>query len=213
MPPPKGDGPSAGVERTRGDIRRIVFTYRSFFPLPFLAVMILFARPTAGSLAAGLGAVLLGESLRLWGVSFAGSETRTTGDVGGTYLITGGPFAYVRNPLYLGNMVIYAGVGWMSLALFPWLLIAAAAWFYLQYSLIVAREEEYLAVRFGGEYLRYASRVRRFLPRLTPYRASGPPPRGASLAEGLVSERRTLQALVLVTGILVAVWLLGRGGA
>lgn len=185
------------------DFRDQVFRYRSYTPLPFLLLMVLFAHPTPVSLIAGLVLVVAGEVLRFWGVSIAGSETRTTGSVGGTYLITTGPFAYVRNPLYIGNIVMYIGVGIMSMALFPWLQIVALAWFILQYSLIVSREEEFLTQRFGEEYTAYCAAVRRFLPRLTPYRSSAPPPKRFSFAEGLDSERRTLQAIILVVLLLV----------
>jgi protein-S-isoprenylcysteine O-methyltransferase Ste14 len=190
------------------DARELAFRYRSYTPIPFLVVMVLFARPTAWSIAAGAAVLLLGESLRLWGVSIAGSETRTTGTVGGTYLITTGPFAHVRNPLYVGNMMLYVGVGVMANALMPWLPLAALAWFALQYSLIVSREEEYLATRFGEAYARYTRNVPRFLPRPTPYRDPEPAPKAVNLAEGLASERRTLQAIVLVTAAVVAVFLL-----
>src|SRR5258707_14385181 len=100
--------------------------------------MFFFANPTAASLIAGFCVVMAGEFLRLWGVAIAGSETRTTGPVGGTFLITTGPFSYVRNPLYLGNMLMYAGAGVMANALMPWLPLAAAAWFAFQYTMIVS---------------------------------------------------------------------------
>ena len=48
-----------------------------------------------------------------------------------------------------------------------------------------------------------ASHVPRLFPRLTPYTTSAPPPKGLNLREGLASERRTLQAMSLVTLILV----------
>ena len=185
------------------DIRAWMFRNRSYTPLPFLIVMVLFAEPALTSLAIGFAIVLLGESIRFWGVSIAGAETRTTGTVGGTYLITTGPFAYVRNPLYVGNMLMYAGVGVMSMALFPWLLICACLWFYMQYTLIISREEEYLTGHFGAAYDEYRRQVPRLFPRLTPYTTSAPPPKGLNLAEGLASERRTLQAMSLVTLILV----------
>ena len=188
------------------DIRAWMFRYRSYTPLPFLVVMVLFARPTITSLVVGFAMVVLGEVIRFWGVSIAGAETRTTGRVGGTYLITTGPFAHVRNPLYLGNMIMYAGVGVMSMALFPWLLLAAVVWFYVQYSLIISREEEYLAAQFGGAYDDYRKHVPRFLPRLTPYRTEDPPPKRMNIAEGLASERRTLQAMALVTLLVVGVY-------
>jgi protein-S-isoprenylcysteine O-methyltransferase Ste14 len=190
----------------RFDFRRFVFRMRSYTPLPFLVLMVMYARPTAVSLAVGFVCTLLGESIRFWGVSIAGSETRTTGIVGGTYLITNGPFAYVRNPLYVGNMLLYAGVGVMSMALFPWLLLVAVCWFYLQYYLIVTQEEEYLRDTFGDEYETYRRSVRRFLPRMTPYRTAQLPPKVVSAAEGFASERRTLQALTLVTAAIVVIY-------
>lgn len=195
------------------DIREAIFQYRSFTPIPFLVLMVLFGHPTLASMVVGFCLMMGGEALRFWGVSIAGSETRTTGTVGGTYLITNGPFAYVRNPLYLGNMIIYAAIGIMSLALFPWLLLFAVLWFYVQYYLIVTREEEYLATTFGDEYAAYCSEVPRFIPRFTPYQTARPPDKTVSFREGLASERRTLQAVGLVTVALVVLYLLQREGS
>ncbi len=193
-------------------MRRWIFQMRSYTPLPFLAVMVIFARPTIASLAVGFAILLLGECIRFWGVSIAGSETRTTGRVGGTYLITNGPFAYVRNPLYLGNMLMYSGIGIMSMALFPWLLLAAIVWFYIQYYLIVTNEEEYLRDRFGAEYAEYCRNVRRFAPRLVAYKPLVPSPKSVSAAEGLASERRTLQAIVLVVSAIVIIYIVRLPG-
>jgi protein-S-isoprenylcysteine O-methyltransferase Ste14 len=194
------------------DVRRWIFQMRSYTPLPFLVVMVIFARPSIGSLIGGFVIVLLGEFIRFWGVSIAGSETRTTGKVGGTYLITNGPFGYVRNPLYVGNMLMYAGIGVMSMALFPWLLIAAVVWFYIQYYLIVTNEEEYLRERFGSDYTEYCRNVRRFVPRLVPYRPSTPSPKNVDPAEGLASERRTLQAIGLVVCAIVVIYVVRLQG-
>src|SRR5712671_4689006 len=124
------------------DVRQSLFRYRSYAPVPFLLIMIWFARPTPLTFFIGGIMVMAGEFLRLWGVAIAGSETRTTGPVGGTFLITTGPFSYVRNPLYLGNMLMYSGVGVMANALMPWLPLTAAAWFAFQYTMIVSLEEE-----------------------------------------------------------------------
>jgi protein-S-isoprenylcysteine O-methyltransferase Ste14 len=186
------------------DIRRLIFTYRSYTPIPFILAMLWFAQPTAPSMVIGFLLVLCGEGIRFWGVSIAGSETRTTGKVGGTYLITNGPFAYVRNPLYAGNMLLYAGVGVMSMALMPWLLIIAMLWFYFQYHMIVVQEEEYLAERFGEEYQKYRKAVGRFIPKAGRYISANPPDKAFSLSEGLASERRTLQAIGIVTLLIIA---------
>ena len=112
------------------NIRQTLFQYRGVIPIPFLIGMTYYAHPTLTSLVVGFAIVLSGESIRLWGVAIAGSETRTTDRVGGTYLVTTGPFGYVRNPLYVGNIMMYVGIGVMSMALFPWLQ-AGALFFFL----------------------------------------------------------------------------------
>ncbi len=185
-----------------------MFSIRSYTPIPFLILMVIFARPSITSIAAGLVIVVFGECIRFWGVSIAGAETRTTGTVGGTYLIMTGPFGYVRNPLYVGNMLVYFGVGVMSMALFPWLPVVAVLWFFFQYTLIITDEEEYLRNRFGEEYAVYCGNVRRFMPRVPPYRPAQPPPKSVDIREGLDSERRTLQAIGLVTIAIIVIYVI-----
>ena len=171
--------------------------------------MVIFAQPTIGTLLIGIAMVLGGEFLRLWSVAIAGSETRTTGPVGGTYLITTGPFAYVRNPLYLGNIIIYTGVGVMANALTPWLAIGALIYFVFQYSLIVSLEEGYLASTFGDEFQRYCVAVPRFVPGWRRYVPGENPQPELDWKEGMRSESRTLQAIVLVTTVLIVFWAVG----
>jgi protein-S-isoprenylcysteine O-methyltransferase Ste14 len=190
---------SAGESNHLMDLRQRLFQNRSYTPIPFLVVMIIFADPTPVSLAAGFCLVAGGEFLRLWGVAIAGSETRTTGPVGGTFLITCGPFAFVRNPLYVGNMMIYFGVGVMSYALFPWFSLIAVCYFAWQYSQIVSLEEEHLAGAFGDEYRRYCLAVPRFIPRFTSYQRGDNPQPELDWSRGLKSEMRTLQAIGLLT--------------
>ena len=168
--------------------------------------MAIFASPTFMSLLLGFCIVLAGEFLRLWGVSIAGSETRTTGPVGGTFLITQGPFSYVRNPLYLGNMILYFGAGVMSNALFPWLAVIALCYFVWQYSQIVSLEEEHLALTFGEEYQRYCQSVPRFVPTFTKYSRGNNAQPERDWMSGIISERRTLQAIGFLTVLLVVLW-------
>lgn len=174
--------------------------------MPFLVVMVLFSRPTVNSLVAGFVVVLCGEFLRLWGVAIAGSETRTTGPVGGTFLITRGPFAHMRNPLYVGNIMIYCGVGIMSMAVFPWLVIVALLFFLLQYAMIVSLEEEYLARTFGEEYRNYCNAVPRFLPRINRYRGGINIQPDLDWWRGVKSEKSTLLAITLVSAILFEIY-------
>jgi protein-S-isoprenylcysteine O-methyltransferase Ste14 len=184
---------------------QFLFKNRSYTPLPFLAVMMVFARPTPASLIAGFCVAALGEWIRAWGVFYAGSETRATGGVGASRLVTSGPFGYVRNPLYTGNILLYLGVGIMSMALFPWLQIIALIWFIIQYTLIVREEEGFLITEFGEEYNAYTRNVRRFLPRFTSY--ASPKPVSIDWSAGWNSERRSLQAFTLVTLVLVIIWI------
>jgi protein-S-isoprenylcysteine O-methyltransferase Ste14 len=188
----------------------ILFKYRSYTPIPFLLVMIFFENANIWSLIIGFIIALSGEMIRLWGVSWAGSETRTTGTVGGTFLIISGPFAHLRNPLYLGNILIYTGIGIMSYALFPYLQIIGALFFYLQYSLIVREEEKYLAEVFGKEYQEYVKHVPRFLPRLTPYKKGSAVQPPYNFKAGLRSERRSMQALGFVSLTIFLLWFIGR---
>ncbi len=186
------------------DWRKYLFTYRSYTPIPFLLVMIVFARPTAVSLFIGLLMTLLGESVRFWGVSYAGSETRTTGAVGGTQLVTDGPYSHLRNPLYVGNIIMYVGVGIMSNALMPYLPLAALVYFIFQYSGIVALEEEYLAKTFP-DWEEYKSRVPRFFPNVRG--SSGGSGLKPDFARALRSERSSLLALGSISLILFAVYI------
>ena len=185
------------------DIRLKIFEMRSYTPIPFLLVMVIFAAPTVPTLVVGFAVALLGEAIRFWGVSIAGSETRTTDAVGATNLITDGPFGYVRNPLYVGNILMYVGCGVMSNALVPYLVLAAFVWFVIQYQLIVSREEEHLRTAFANEYAVYCKNVPRFIPRLTKYSGEHSFHREANFSRGLQSEMRTLQAFSAVIALII----------
>jgi phospholipid methyltransferase len=78
-------------------------------------------------------------------------------------LVTSGPFAWCRNPMYLGHMIFLAG---LSLTLHSELAAAITvvtiAWFHFR----VRRDERRLSERFGQPYLDYQARVRRWVPGL-----------------------------------------------
>ena len=186
--------------------KNYLFTYRSYTPIPFLIIMVLFASPTVSSLVVGFIVAFTGESIRFWGVSYAGSETRTTGKVGGTQLVTSGPYGHVRNPLYIGNILMYLGVGIMSNALVPWLQLIALVYFIFQYAAIISLEEEYLKRTFEN-WEDYSSNVPRFIPSLKTFH--GTYNLSANFPRALRSERSSLIALTSLTVLLVALYLLG----
>ena len=186
--------------------REEIFSLRSYTPIPFLLAMVVFARPTVITMAIGFVVAAAGEFIRFWGVAYAGSLTRVTGSVGAPEVIMAGPFARVRNPLYVGNVLTYVGIGIMSNALFPWLIIVAAVWFSFQYYQIVMLEENFLEKEFGSAYLEFKRNVPRFIPRLSVY---GNPIQSKQLSnwkEAIHSERRTFQALSLILVILIVLW-------
>ena len=185
-----------------------IFKYRSYTPIPFLVLMLVFENASPASLIIGFLVALMGELLRLWGVSWAGSETRTTGGVGGTFLVISGPFAHVRNPLYVGNILMYLGLGIMSMALFPYLQIVAIIFFIFQYHFIVKEEEEFLKTKFKDEYLRYLQNVPRFGWRFLPYKDNSIPQPEFILTKGLNSETRTLQAFIITALLIIIKWYL-----
>ncbi len=171
--------------------------------------MLLFAQPTTVSLLIGGGLALAGEFIRSWGVAYAGSLTRVTGGVGAPEVIVAGPFAHVRNPLYLGNVIMYIGIAIMSHALFPWLTLFAFIFFVFQYTMIISLEEDFLEKEFGAGYLEFKKNVPRFIPRLLPYESPAQATQLPRWLEAMKSELRTLQAFGLVTIVLLVLWYRG----
>ncbi|MDP2362283.1 MAG: isoprenylcysteine carboxylmethyltransferase family protein [Ignavibacteria bacterium] len=185
-----------------------IFKNRSYTPIPFVILMLVFENATVTSLVVGFIIALAGELLRLWGVSWAGSETRTTGGVGGSFLVISGPFAHVRNPLYVGNILIYLGLGIMSMALFPYLQIIAIIFFIVQYHIIIKEEEGYLIKTYSDDYKKYVLNVPRFGWRLTAYKNDSILQPSFIISKGIKSETRTLQAFGFTALLIIVIWYL-----
>ncbi len=158
-----GDG--AGIEA-------FVFANRgTLLALPALALGA-FGRPSAFSIATGLPLAFLGEGIRCWAVGYSGVTTR--GDtVTAPKLITAGPYAYVRNPLYIGNAVTGLGfalafTGKLAPAARLGLVGGALGVMLGVYAIIVPHEEAYLRETFGDAFDAYAARVPRAIPTLDP---------------------------------------------
>ncbi len=190
------------------DHRVFLFNYRSYTPIPLLLAILILAAPTPASLLGGFALALLGEATRIWAVRHAGGATRTTSGVGaGAVLITHGPFAYVRNPLYLGNFLLSLGLCIMSWAWMPWMLFLFIALFGWQYWSIISLEEEHLQQRFGQTYTEYLANVPRFLPRLTPFRKQEA--QAMPLARALKIEKNTLASFTAVAAAISLIWIFG----
>ncbi|MCI0448234.1 MAG: isoprenylcysteine carboxylmethyltransferase family protein [Chlorobi bacterium] len=184
------------------------FKYRSYTPIPFIIPLLLFGRPVLATLIIGGIFVVIGELIRLWGVSYAGSETRTTDKVGGTNLVTQGPFAYVRNPLYLGNILMYFGISIMANSLFPYLQILSILYFTFQYYFIILEEEQYLREKFKQKYDDYFNSVGRFIPSFTSYPAEKQSNLKQNIPAAYTSEKRTFQAAFISVIMIVLIYFL-----
>jgi protein-S-isoprenylcysteine O-methyltransferase Ste14 len=76
-------------------------------------------------------------------------------------LVTGGPYAYTRNPMYLGHLIFLIGLALTLKSVLAALIAAASAvWFHFR----VRRDENRLRERFGQAYIGYQERVKRWLP-------------------------------------------------
>lgn len=115
------------------------------------------ARHTAGSVLIVAGLALAGAAI----AAFRRGGTNVQTSQPALRIVAAGPYRFSRNPIYLGGTLIYAGIALLAdapvtLALLAPLLLV------VRYG-VIAREELYLARKFGTEYLDYKARVRRWL--------------------------------------------------
>lgn len=159
MTDPRSDELQALVFKNRGALLSI--------PALMLAA---FGKPSAFSVTLGLPIAIAGELLRCWAVGFSGVTTRED-HVIAPELVTAGPYAYVRNPLYVGNFITAAGfavafTGGNSLGKKIGLIAASLGTMAAVYSIIVPHEEQYLRSQFGEPYERYCASVPQIVPAL-----------------------------------------------
>jgi protein-S-isoprenylcysteine O-methyltransferase Ste14 len=188
---------SAAEQSTQARYGAVLFRNRSWLPVPFLLVALLVpAHPTARDWTPTAVLIAIGEGIRLAGVAAAGTVTRRRSrDV--QRLVNYGIFGWMRNPLYVGNFLIWMGFVVASGVL--WFLPIAIMIFALEYTLIVAYEEGVLESIFGAEYLEYKRRTPRWLPGPPKVRETGPHDWG----EAWKSEISTFMQYV---AIVVALW-------
>lgn len=168
--------------------------------MAFLAVYgLYYARPCPEGFFSGLTLALAGEILRLWAIGYSGEPTRSE-SLDAPRLITAGPYAYVRNPLYVGNILNSAGV--LMAAFYPWDI--TRIWMILPpviglYVYLVSLEEKFLAEQFGAQYRDYQRQVPAWLPNgQTCVRPQG----RFDLTNGLRHERTSLIWWIMVWALL-----------
>ena len=153
---------SEAERRPSARIGAVLFRHRGWLPVPFLLVPLLARGNTdAMNWILGVIVIVLGEAIRLAGVAAAGTVTRRRSRTV-QRLVTYGIFAWMRNPLYVGNFLIW--LGFIVISGVFWFIPVAIALFAIEYTLIVRYEEGVLESIFGDEYLRYKARTSRWFP-------------------------------------------------
>jgi len=185
-------------------MRAFVFKNRgALLAIPAL-VLAIFGKPSGASILAGLPLAFAGEAIRCWAVGYSGTTTRAD-RVTAPQLVTAGPYAYVRNPLYIGNFLTALGFAIAFTGKNPEtvrsvLIGISMVTMLAVYAAIVPHEESFLRATFGASYDEYASRVARVWPR----RPQPSAPRLGSYDAGVIAraESRTFITFAVMLGIL-----------
>lgn len=133
-------------------------------PVYILSMALLFyARPQPRFFLIGLPLILSGESLRLWAAGHLSKNREVT---------TTGPYAYVKNPLYLGTFLMMIG---FCLLAGQWLILAAGLIVFFIYYVPFKKKREADRLReiFGSEWDEYDRSVPDYIPRFSPYERRG----------------------------------------
>ncbi|MFQ5701449.1 MAG: methyltransferase family protein [Acidobacteriota bacterium] len=176
-----------------------------------IAVLIYFSEPTPLSVTIGLIPIILGQLLRIWAAGHLVKNKRLT---------TTGPYAYVKNPLYIGSITIV--VGFCIVGMPPWAVpmtdprfilyvVFLASFFFYYMPRKIKIEGDRLRKIYGDAYTRYEQSVPDLIPRLVPYR-SGDTTRWSWSRTVDNSEHGTILSLgVGLALVFLASWLKSSG--
>ena len=190
---------------------RAIYPYRGAFGVPLLVAVLFFCHPRPYAIsglewlrsALGWTVLALGLGIRTWGVAcwFTRDEQ---GVIGGRRLMTeDGPYAYTRNPRYLGNLGM--GVGTAILSGIPEGVMAfVSLWCAVHYPIIMA-ETETLRARFGEVFDAYRAQVPAFWPRRDGRHGVLGQLLGPNWVAGILEEMGTLTGWISL-GLLVEWW-------
>lgn len=151
-----------------------------------------FARPQPKWLFCGVAIAGVGLLLRAYAAGHLRKHKQ---------LATSGPYAYTRNPLYLGSVLL--GVGF-SVASHSWICAGLlGAYLIVFYPVVIRREQMELKTHYGDAFIEYASRVPAFWPRISPATSSGEHFSGA-----LYRQNREYEAAIGLVMAMAILWLL-----
>jgi len=165
---------------------------------PLAIVVLALARPIPKSILAGALVGAVGLLVRALAAGFLHKQE---------VLTQTGPYAYTRNPLYLGSAVLTLGA---AVATCSWISAAVlCGYFALFYSIVMRREEEELRAQHGAAFNAYAKAVPLFFPRLTPARTSSDQRATSAFSFAQYNKNREYRAAIgflLLLAILFVIW-------
>jgi protein-S-isoprenylcysteine O-methyltransferase Ste14 len=138
----------------------------------------------------GLSIFLLGVALRVW----AQQHLRYRLPEAERGLATSGPYAFMRNPVYIANMLMFAGL--CVLCELPWAIPLVCAWAFIVYNIGIRFEEHRLRKRYGEAYTEFCERTPRWIPHRPVWLAVRAAP-AASLPCALRAEWQCLSLLLI----------------
>jgi len=129
---------------------------------PLAIAVLFFSRPAPRSILLGALVGIIGLGVRAYAAGYLHKQE---------VLTVTGPYAYTRNPLYLGSAILAAGAG---IATRSWIsALVLTVYFAVFYSMVMKREANELRERHGASFAEYARLVPLFLPRLVPAKLAG----------------------------------------
>ncbi|MFN2450446.1 MAG: isoprenylcysteine carboxylmethyltransferase family protein [Candidatus Baltobacteraceae bacterium] len=160
------------IDPRGADFKALVFKNRGALLAVPAVLLAVFGKPGAFGITIGLPLALAGELVRCWAVGYSGVTTRED-HVTAPELVTAGPYAYVRNPLYAGNFLTAAGfalafTGSNTAGTRALLIAASLGTMAAVYAAIIPHEEAYLRSQFGVPYEQYCADVPSIVPALEP---------------------------------------------
>lgn len=140
-------------------------TWQLLASWPARADWLSFSAATIAVLLLGILCALIGALLRTWGTAYLSPSVVHDPAMHGDGVIAAGPFRYVRNPLYLGNILHTLALALLMPPTGAIFCILTVTLFQLR---LIAAEESFLSTKLSDPYLAYCSKVPRLIPALTP---------------------------------------------
>ena len=163
---------------------------------PLAIAVLYFSRPTPRSILLGAAAGIVGLCIRAYAAGYLHKQE---------VLTVTGPYAYTRNPLYLGSAVLALAVG---IATRSWIsALILILYFGVFYTVVMRKEEGELRPRHGAAFDQYANAVPLFIPRLTAAKLSAESAGAFSFAQYRKNhEWQAAVGFLFVLIVLMAIW-------